>query len=71
MTQEDAHLFIEAMQKEVADHELQKPLDYSPSLNCSQNCYVICVAQSDTTYDTYDRMTYYLSSAHKQTERLL
>jgi hypothetical protein len=23
MTQEDAHLFIEAMQKEVADHELQ------------------------------------------------
>jgi hypothetical protein len=23
MTQEDAHLFVEAMQKEVADHELQ------------------------------------------------
>jgi hypothetical protein len=24
MTQEDAHLFVEAMQKEVADHEFQK-----------------------------------------------
>jgi hypothetical protein len=31
----------------------------------------ICVVQSDTTYDTYERITYYLSSAHKQTKLLL
>ena len=37
MTQEDAHLFIESMQKEVAYNEMQKSLDYSPLLNCSQN----------------------------------
>jgi hypothetical protein len=33
MTQKDAHLFFEDMQKEVADHGLQKSLDYSPLLN--------------------------------------
>jgi hypothetical protein len=32
MTQEDAHLFIEAMQKEVADHELQ---NYWTIVHCS------------------------------------
>ncbi len=37
MTHENTHLFVEAMQKEVADHELQKSLDYSPLLNCSQS----------------------------------
>jgi hypothetical protein len=34
-------------------------------------CNVICITQSDTTYDTYERITYYLSSAHKQTKLLL
>jgi hypothetical protein len=28
----------------------------------------ICVTQSDTTFDSYERITYYLSSAHKQTK---
>jgi hypothetical protein len=37
VTQEEAHLFVEAMQKEVAGHELQKSLDYSALINCSQN----------------------------------
>jgi hypothetical protein len=31
----------------------------------------ICVTQSDTTYDTYGKITSYLSSAHKQTKFLL
>jgi hypothetical protein len=34
-------------------------------------CITICVTQSDTTYDTYERITSYLSSAHKQTKLLL
>jgi hypothetical protein len=32
---------------------------------------VICIMQSDTTYDTYERITCYLSSAHKQTKLFL
>jgi hypothetical protein len=35
------------------------------------DCNVICVTRSDTTYDTYERIMYYLSSAHKQTKLLL
>jgi hypothetical protein len=35
------------------------------------NCYDICIMQSDTTYDSYERITYYLSSIHKQTKLLL
>jgi hypothetical protein len=30
----------------------------------AEHCTVICITQSDTTYDTYERITYYLSSAH-------
>ncbi len=37
ITQEDAHLFVEAKQKRSGWPWAEKSLDYSPLLNCSQN----------------------------------
>jgi hypothetical protein len=42
------------------------------TLSIAEADYItICVTQNDTTYDTYERITYYLSSAHKQPKLLL
>jgi hypothetical protein len=42
------------------------------ALSTAEEEYItICVTQSDTTYDTHERITHYLSSAHKQTGLLL